>query len=162
MVNDETEALLASLNAQREHVLGVLEDLPEGGLRQPALPSGWTPLGMVQHLALEVEQFWFRGAVAGEPITLTSGDEAWRVPADVPAAAILDLYRDEIAKANEIIAATPIDAMPKWWPDFFDDFPARPLRRTILHVITETAAHAGHLDAHRELVDGGQWLVLTR
>jgi hypothetical protein len=117
---------------------------------------------MVRHLALEVEQFWFRGAVAGEPITLTSGDEAWRVPADVPAAVILDLYRDEIARADAIIAATPIDAMPKWWPDFFADFPARPLRKTILHVIAETATHAGHLDAHRELVDGVQWIVLTR
>ena len=67
-------------------MLGVLEGLPEDALRRPVLPSGWTPLGMVQHLALEVERFWFRGAVAGEPITLTSGDEAWRVPADVQAA----------------------------------------------------------------------------
>jgi Protein of unknown function (DUF664) len=109
-----------------------------------------------------VEQFWFRGAVAGEPITLTSGDEAWRVPADVPAAAILELYRDQIARADAIIAATPIDAMPKWWPDFFANFPPRPLRSTMLHVITETATHAGHLDAARELLDGTQWVVLTR
>jgi uncharacterized damage-inducible protein DinB len=162
MVNDETDALLASLNSQRQHVLGALEGLSEDDLRRPVLPSGWTPLGMVRHLSLEVEQFWFRGAVAGEPITLTSGDEAWQVPADVPGTAILDLYRDEIARANEIIAATPADAMPKWWPDFFRDFPPRPLRKTVLHVITETATHAGHLDAARELIDGGQWIVLTR
>jgi hypothetical protein len=162
VVNDEKDALLASLDAQREHVLGALEGLSDDALRRPALPSGWTPLGMVQHLALEVEQFWFRGAVAGEPITLTSGDEAWRVPADVPVAAVLDRYRDEVAKANTIIAATPADAMPKWWPDFFEDFPARPLRRIILHVIAETATHAGHLDAFRELTDGSQWIVLTR
>jgi len=79
----------------------------------------------------------------------------------VPATAVLGRYRDEIAKANAIIAATPLDAMPKWWPDFFEDFPARPLRETILHVIVETATHAGHLDAFRELTDGGQWIVLT-
>jgi hypothetical protein len=30
----------------------------------------------------------------------------------------------------------------------------------MLHVITETAVHAGHLDAVRELIDGRQWLVL--
>jgi hypothetical protein len=162
MVNDETDALLVSLNSQRQHVLGALEGLSEDDLRRSVLPSGWTPLGVVRHLALEVEQFWFRGAVAGEPVTLTSGDEAWQVPADVPAAAILDLYRDEIARANEIIAATPIDAMPKWWPDFFGNFPPRPLRKTILHVIAETATHAGHLDVVRELIDGGQWMVLTR
>lgn len=162
VVNGETEAFVVSLDNVREHVLGVVEELPEDAQRAAALPSGWTPLGLVQHLALEVEQFWFRGAVAGEPIALTSGDEAWQVPADVPAAAILARYRDEIAKANAIIAATPLDAMPKWWPGFFEDLPPRPLRRTILHVITETATHAGHLDAFRELTDGGQWIVLTR
>jgi Protein of unknown function (DUF664) len=51
--------------------------------------------------------------------------------------------------------------MPTWWPDFFANLPPRPLRRTILHAIAETATHAGHLDAARELIDGGQWLVLT-
>jgi uncharacterized damage-inducible protein DinB len=162
VVNDEKDALLAALNAQREHVLGALDGLPDDDLRRPVLPSGWTALGMVRHLALEVEQFWFRGAVAGEPITLTKRDEAWQVPADVPGAAILGLYRDEIAKADAIIAATPLDAMPKWWPGFFGDFPPRQLRRTLLHVITETATHAGHLDAARELIDGAQWVVLTR
>jgi Protein of unknown function (DUF664) len=162
MVNGEKDALLAALNAQREHVLGTLDGLSEDDLRRPVLPSGWTALGVIRHLALEVEQFWFRGAVAGEPITLTSGDEAWQVPADVPGASILELYRDEIARADAIIAATPADAMPKWWPGFFRDFPPRPLRSTILHVITETATHAGHLDAARELIDGTQWLVLTR
>jgi hypothetical protein len=35
------------------------------------------------------------------------------------------------------------------------------MRRTILHVLTETACHAGHLDAVRELLDGRQRLVLT-
>jgi Protein of unknown function (DUF664) len=30
-----------------------------------------------------------------------------------------------------------------------------------VHVITETACHAGHLDAVRELIDGRKWLVLT-
>jgi len=162
MVDDEKAALLAALDAQREHILGALDGLSEEDLRRPVLPSGWTALAVVQHLALEVEKFWFRGAVAGEPITLTHRDEAWQVPAGVPSAAIFGLYRGEIAKANEIIAATPVDAMPKWWPDFFTNFPPRPLRKTMLHAITETATHAGHLDAARELIDGEQWVVLTR
>ena len=75
-------------------MLGTLEGLSEDDLRRSVLPSGWTPLGMVRHLALEVEQFWFRGAVAGEPITLTSGDEAWQVPADVPGNAAPDAPAD--------------------------------------------------------------------
>jgi hypothetical protein len=162
-VNDETDALLAALNAQREHVLGTLEGLSDDNLRRPVLPSGWTALGMVQHLTLEVERFWFRSAVAGEPMKFTSGDEAWQVPVDLPSRVVLDRYRDEIANSNAIIAVTPIDAMPKWWPvEIFPNFPARPLRKVMLHVITETATHAGHLDAARELIDGDQWLVLTK
>jgi hypothetical protein len=30
----------------------------------------------------------------------------------------------------------------------------------MLHVIAETACHAGHLDAVREILDGRQWIVL--
>ena len=39
--------------------------------------------------------------------------------------------------------------------------PGRDLMRTVMHVIPETATHAGHLDAARELLDGRTWLVLT-
>jgi hypothetical protein len=35
------------------------------------------------------------------------------------------------------------------------------MRAIALHVITETACHAGHLDAARELLDGRTWLRLT-
>ena len=162
VMNDETEALLQSLNDQRDHILEALDGLSDADLRRPALPTGWTCLGLVRHLTYDVEQWWFRGCVAGERIERMTGDEAWRVPAETPAQEVLGRYREEIARANEIIAATPLDAMPQWWPtEIFPDFPARPLRRTILHVITETATHAGHLDAARELIDGQTWLVLT-
>jgi hypothetical protein len=162
-MSEETEALLLSLNDQREHILGALEGLSDADLRRPVLPTGWTCLGLVRHLALDVERFWFRAAVAGEEVELMSGADAWDVPAETPASSVLDLYRDEIARATAIIAATSPDAMPKWWPtEIFPGSPPRPLRKTILHVITETAAHAGHLDAVRELIDGQTWLILTR
>ncbi|HEY2669470.1 MAG TPA: DinB family protein [Rugosimonospora sp.] len=159
---EETRALLATLNHQRDHVLGILEGLSDEDLRRPVLPSGWTCLGLVQHLALDVERFWFRAVVAGERVDLETGDGAWRVSPDEPAEAVFGLYREEIRLANAIIAATPVDADPVWWPtEVFPDQPTQNLRRTILHVITETAGHAGHLDAVRELIDGRTWLVLT-
>jgi hypothetical protein len=162
VMNDETEALLQSLNDQRDHVLGALEGLRDADLRRPVLPTGWTCLGLVQHLTLDVEQWWFRACMAGQDFERLECDEAWRVSAGTPADEVLGRYREEIARANEIIAATPLDAMPRWWPDeIFPGFPARPLRRIILHVITETACHAGHLDAAREIIDGQTWLILT-
>lgn len=64
-------------------------------------------------------------------------------------------------RANAVIEALPADATPKWWPDYVQDVPPRPLRKVMVHVITETATHAGHLDAIRELTEGSQWIVLT-
>jgi hypothetical protein len=158
---DERTALLRQLRAQREHVLGAVDGLSDADLRRPVLPSGWTCLGLLQHLALDVERFWFRSVVAGEQVELPEGDEGWRVGPDVAAETILELYRDETRRADEIVEASPLDAAPAWWPDFFGDLPPRDLRRTILHVLVETATHAGHLDAVRELIDGRTWLVLT-
>ena len=164
MSSRETDVLLAALNAQRRHVLGITEGLSDEDMRRPALPTGWTAAGMVRHLALDVERFWFRGIVAGEPIELDRPDDAvWTVGADESVGAVLDLYRREIELANAIIAATDPSAPPAWWPEdhFPPGFVMRDLRQIVLHVITETACHAGHLDAARELIDGRTWLILT-
>ena len=159
----EREALLGALRAQREHVLEALEGLPDEALRRPVLPSGWTCLGLVQHLTLDVERFWFRAVAAGETVELESGDGAWRVAPDTPADAVLGAYRDEAQRSDAVIAAAPdLTVGPAWWPvEIFADLPVRDLRETILHVLTETACHAGHLDAVRELIDGHQHQVLT-
>ncbi len=160
----ERAALLLCLSRQREHVLGVLDGLAEQALRQPVLPSGWTCAGLVQHLALDVERFWFRQVMTGEQVEPDRfGDDGWQVRSEVPVAAVLDLYRREIALADQIITeTTSLQARPAWWPDFFPSgFHLENLRQVLLHVIAETACHAGHLDAARELIDGSQWLVLT-
>ncbi len=162
----ERTTLLSYLSNQRDHVLGILEGLAEEALRRPVLPSGWTCLGLVQHLALDVERFWFRGVVAGERTVIDdladAPDDAWHVGAEAPAAAVFDMYRQEVDRANAIITATPLEAAPAWWPaDLFGDFRLHNLREVMLHVLTETACHTGHLDAVRELIDGRRWLVLT-
>jgi uncharacterized damage-inducible protein DinB len=163
MMSTVGKALLETLNDQRQHVLGILEGLSEEDLRRPVLPSGWTCVGLVQHLALDVERFWFRAVMAGEP--METGDDAvdaWQVSPGVSAEAVLNLYRMEIEFANTIISETELDTAPAWWPeDLFGSFRLNDLREIMLHVITETACHAGHLDAVRELIDGRRWMVLT-
>ncbi|HEY3503540.1 MAG TPA: DinB family protein [Actinocatenispora sp.] len=158
-MNAETAALHAALTEQRDHVLGILDGLDDDALRRPVLPSGWTCLGLVRHLTLDVERFWFSVVTDGHPDLLVPGD-AWDA-ADLPAATVLDEYRQEIERADAVIAATPLSRPPAWWPDDFGDWRLRDLRETLLHVVTETACHAGHLDAVRELLDGHRWLVLT-
>lgn len=161
---NEHAMLLAYLNSQRNHVLGALEGLSEEDLNRPVLPSGWTSLGLVQHLALDVERFWFRAVTAGEKDVidgLSDEGNAWQPAPDARSVDIFALYREEIERADAIIAATPLDAPPAWWPDFFGSFRLDNLRDTILHVIVETACHAGHVDVVRELIDRKQWMVLT-
>ena len=159
----ESEALLASLNAQRRHVLGILADLSDEDLRRPVLPSGWTCLGLVRHLTLDVERFWFRGIVAGEPIDLEVTDDAiWNVSSDLQVAAVFDDYRHEIEQRTRSSLARRRMLRRCGGPrNSFPRFRLHTLREIVLHVITETACHAGHLDAVRELIDGRTWLVLT-
>jgi hypothetical protein len=156
----ELDALLSTLEAQRRHVLGILDGLDDAALSAPVLPSGWTCAGLVRHLTLDVERFWFRNVVAGVPFVLNpSTDDAWQVPEGESPMIVLANYRAEIEMANDVIRATPLGAAPKWWPDFFGDFRLKDLRAVLLHSIAETACHAGHLDAARELLDGRQWFT---
>jgi hypothetical protein len=162
LVDHDTEVLMGFLDAEREHVLGILEGLSEEQLRRPVLPSGWNCLSMVKHLALDDEHYWFSCVVAGESFDSVAGDNAWELAPGETVADIFALYRAEIARSNAIIAATPLDARPRqldprWgeWGQRFED-----LKFVMLHVLKETACHAGHLDAAAELIDGRQWIVL--
>ena len=159
----EKELLQSELNGARDHVRGILDGLSEEDLRRPALPSGWTCLGLVNHLAHDVERFWFSRVVAGQPEDVgESAEDAWQVGPGVTATAVMGSYRQEVERANAVISATSLDAAPGWWPtELFGSWRLNNVREIMLHVITETACHAGHLDAARELIDGRQWLVLT-
>jgi Protein of unknown function (DUF664) len=113
-VSKERAALLEWLSDQRQHVLRVLSGLPDEAVRRPVLPSGRTCLGLVRHLAVDVERFWFRGVIAAEPIDLDD-PTGWETSAG-PADAVFELYREEIAAADAILATADLDAPPVRWP----------------------------------------------
>lgn len=109
----EIKALLNALRGQRRHILGIIDGLGPEALRRPVLPSGWSCLGLVQHLALDVERFWFQAVLTGDqPVidSLDATEDAWQVAPDVPAADVLERYRRETDRADAIITATPADA----------------------------------------------------
>ena len=162
----ERKLLVSRLQSARGHVLGAVDGLAEADLRRSILPSGWSCVAMIQHLSLDVEHFWFACVVAGDETEIgaldTTGD-AWSVAAGVTASAVLDDYRRRAEEADAIVAATSLDAAPRWWPeDLFGGWRLHTLGEILVHVLVETATHAGHLDAARELIDGQQWLVLDR
>lgn len=162
MTSLESTQLLSCLSGQRRHVLGILDGLDETALRRPVLPSGWTCAELLHHLALDDERFWFRAVVGGDPEAIgyfADSPDGWQVGTDVPAHEIVALYRRETELADTVLAATSLDAPVAWLPDGLGWQPDD-VRDVILHVIAETACHAGHLDAVRELIDGRRWLVL--
>ena len=156
-------ALRKSLDAQRNHVLGILDGLGDDDLNSPILPTGWTCLGLVRHLALDVERFWFQTVVAGtapEARAEEAATSSWNVPPGTTARDVFTLYRREVEQADKIIEAMPLESAPAYWPERFGNSRLADLRAVLLHVITETACHAGHLDAARELIDGQTWMVV--
>jgi uncharacterized damage-inducible protein DinB len=162
--SSERAVLLSRLAGQRRHVLTQLEGLSEEQLRRPVLPSGWSCLGLVRHLTLSDERYWFEVVVAGGPLNFwpegENGD--WQVLPNEPVAEVLGAYRSAMARSDEIVAARELDDPPQqpedWWADAGLEFPD--LRTILVHVLVETAVHAGHLDAVRELLDGRQHLVV--
>jgi hypothetical protein len=102
--------------------------------------------------------------MAGEPFDFfpTGPNAEWQLDGGETPADVFARYRDECARSDAIIRATPLDSPPAqpdpMWQEWGMSFPN--LRVIMLHMIVEVAAHAGHADAARELIDGKQWLVL--
>ena len=154
----EKRALLDYRDAQRAIVLAIVAGLPDDVLRVPVLPSGWTPLGLLKHLGF-AERHWFQrvftGSVSELPWGELPGEEEGRQPftTALPGDVVFGFYRDQCERANAIVAATPLSALPQRRHPGDPAGEVRDLRRIMLHMIEETARHAGHLDVARELAD---------
>jgi hypothetical protein len=155
----DDQALLGFLDAQREAVLAIVEGLDEEAWQRSVVPSGWTPAGLVEHLG-GAEWHWFQGVVAGSrPDLPPDEDLAHYDPtaafvSDQPSTEIIADYRDQCARSDAVLAEIPLSAPPRGrHGDPEMDEPSN-VRWVVLHMIEETARHAGHLDIARELLDG--------
>jgi uncharacterized damage-inducible protein DinB len=154
--------LLDWLDSQRRHVAEQFAAMPPEARRRSQVPSGWTPRGVLRHLTLDVERVWFRAVMAGEQVDIPKGYEGWTAP-DLPSdEELLEQYAEECRLATAAVEKLALDAEPRWWFEDSGDAPYSSLHEVLMHVIVETAKHAGHLDICRELVDGGQRLVLDK
>lgn len=154
------QELVGWLEGRRRHVVEQFRAMPAAARGVSAVPSGWTARGVLRHLALDVERVWFRAVVAGEDVELPEGYAGWTAPPGMSDDELLDAYVAECALATRAIAEIDLHARPRWWFAGAGESPYPSLQAVLLHVIVETATHAGHLDICRELVDGGQRLVL--
>ena len=155
----ELDQLTSYLDLQRETMLRKTEGLTREQLAQPLPPSSLTLGGLLNHLAL-VEDSWFRERFAGLP-----EDELWagidwdadpeyefRTAADVDPDELRRRYERACARSREVVAGAEsldqLSVQPRRNGQHFD------LRWVLLHLIEETARHAGHADLLREAIDG--------
>ncbi|MEV4508196.1 DinB family protein [Dactylosporangium sp. NPDC049525] len=155
-VADEREGLLAFLDQQRQGVRNAAYGLTDEQARLAPSASTLSVGGLVKHLA-QMERSWVAIMVRepGPPVDYADG---FRLREDETLADVLADYTkaaEETAAAVAGIAdmgyAVPV---PKGVPWFPDDVDAWSVRWVLLHLIEETARHAGHADIVRESVDG--------
>lgn len=153
----DTRSLFPLLAGHQERVLGILEGLDEERLRRPVLPSGWSCLGMVQHLRL-MTRFWFADVMTGRLSAYP--DDEFAVDHDQPGSDALDASRSRPqrrAPASRTCRWTPRRRGGRRGSGATGGWRLDSLFEVVQHVLVETACHAGHLDAARELLDGRTW-----
>src|SRR6266542_4072377 len=156
---DPRELLVGYLEFYRDAILRKLDGMPDEELRRSRLPSGWTPLELLKHLA-GVERRWFRWGFAAErldsPWVEGGPGDPWRVGAEESADDVKALFLDECARSRWIVAGARLDDQAAIGGRFGPDDPRPTLAWTLFHVLQEYDRHPGHAVAHAgdQVADG--------
>jgi len=142
---DERAVLVDVLDNLRTSIADKVAGVPEPEVRTAGVPSGTSLLGLLKHLTA-VERFYF----LEQPIT--SLRRTFRPARRESVEGLVAEYRETTARANAVVGT---------WTDLTRAAPRppgramAPSRRWVLvHMIEETARHAGHADILREQIDG--------
>ena len=153
---DEITTLKGMLDMQRSILLWKLEGLSEHDAQRSFVTSGTSLLGIVQHMAW-VEQWWFLEFIGGEtpdyPWSEEDPDADFRIESGQTISSVSQRYADAVARADTVIAGAPNLDVTGTLPNDDSDRTERSLRWVLVHMIEETARHAGHMDIIRELID---------
>ncbi|MEU8271599.1 DinB family protein [Sphaerisporangium sp. NPDC049002] len=175
----ERGELLAELATVRSALTNTIRGLSDERLAERPTVSALCLGGLIKHVA-SIEEGWMRFVAEGPsamrydlPDGVTWADLAagtarevpqWAIdhqndflmlPGDTPAG-ILARYEQVAARSEEIVAAVPDLSATHPLPEapWHEPGAVRSVRRVLLHVIAETAQHAGHADILRETLDG--------
>jgi hypothetical protein len=157
-VADEREGLLAYLAQMRNAFDIAAYGLTDEQARLAPSVSVLTIGGLIRHVTA-TERYWMT-LVRREPRQRDEGEyeDNFRFGPDDTLVAVLADYHDCAKETEELIAsiddlgqAVPVPRDAPWFPD---DLEAWSVRWVLLHLIQETARHAGHADIVRESIDG--------
>lgn len=154
---DERTQLLGWYDLQRGIVRLKCEGLSDADAHRAVIPTSplMTPAGIVSHLA-HCEDLWFREVLLGTPgegpgFGPDAGeDDEFRVEGE-PMEVVLARYEAACARTDAALAERSLDDTGS---TALHSVGEASVRWMVLHMLEETARHAGHLDLVRELLDG--------
>jgi uncharacterized damage-inducible protein DinB len=155
----ERDALAQYLDYQRETLLLKAGGLNQRQLAQPIPTSALTLAGILYHLALN-EESWMEVRFLGLPERADFAGVDWdadpdwefRTATTMDPDELRERYRAACDRSRQVAAqADSLDQMSAFKGDNDWQFS---LRWVLLHLIEETARHAGHADLLREAIDG--------
>lgn len=156
---DDKETLHRYLRLRRADLLSKIDGVDEYGVRRPMTATGTNLLGLVKHVA-SVQLDYF-GVVFDRPSEIAlpwlaedaEPDADLWVPADETREQVVALHHASAAHSDATIEELGLDAVGRvpWWPP---DRAQVTLHQILVHMLVETARHAGHADILRETIDG--------
>jgi hypothetical protein len=153
---DERTTLVGFLDYFRETMCAFVEGLTPEQLRWIPCEGANSIAGMIRHLWY-VEESWFQERMLDNKFELPwddddpNADQDFVVPADLTGEELVATYRRCWERSNVSIEGVPLDTIGR------NEVMVKrgvTLRWVLVHMIEETARHAGHADITRQLIDG--------
>ncbi len=160
----ERADLLASLGKHRHFLRYTTRGLTDEQAARRTTVSELCVGGLIKHVAA-TERQWMRfivegpSAMAFDPATMA---DTWlnmfKMTAGDTLAGLLEQYEQVASETDELVRSLPdLDAaQPLPEAPWFERGASWSARRVLLHIIAETAQHAGHADIIREALDGSK------
>jgi uncharacterized damage-inducible protein DinB len=163
MATGERADLLSALAKQRYFLRFTARDLTDEQAAQRTTASALCVGGTIKHVMF-TERQWIRfiqiGPAAMSWDESNAGEwlDGFRMLEGESLAGLLEEYEQAAAETDELIRTLPdLDAShPLPEAPWFEKGASWSARRVLLHVIAETAQHAGHADIIRESLDGAK------
>ena len=156
----ERADLLESLRRHRYFLRYTVRDLTDEQAAARPTASALCLGGLIRHVA-ETEAGWIQFAL-DEPGALSGDGSDWNerfsIPPGATLADLLERYDEVARRTDELVATAPDLDESRRLPaaPWFEPGARWSLRRVLLHIIAETAQHAGHADIIRETIDGAK------
>ncbi|WP_329566768.1 DinB family protein [Kitasatospora sp. NBC_01266] len=157
-ITGEHADLLATLDKHRNFLRYTAQGLTDEQAALTPTPSALCLAGLIKHVT-RVEKRWFDFTRHGAS-AMTGGFEdhlaSFRMEPGETLAELLAEY-DAVAKQTDGLLSSQADlneSHPLPEAPWFEPGASWSVRRVLLHVIAETAQHAGHADIIREAIDG--------